>query len=476
MSGLASRLSGDPMLRAPITAPSSLTRHLKTAAVALVVATTVTTSLAGVSTSSAATAASRSTAPVVRAEPTVYFSPNDDHVKDKARIGFTLAKKSTVTVKVRYTYRSGTVVFRQELGKVTRGPHTWKWNGKNHNGRIVRDGQYVVVFVADQVAKDGQTRRAVTYLYADTVYEPSGVQTNTSSPVVYPLTTVVTDRIGFRHGCYGCTEADSAGRYQLRVAKVNDDGSNTVLYTDAGAYPPYTAFPLTWDGRDNAGQALPAGTYTATLDVVDLAGNAGRAGFVFVDVSAAPLVEATGTVTLAPTRNPYTAARSSAARVADGRPSTTGGDDTPPPVPCGTVVPSTVYPDAGAMSYRSSDACGGTWARPSIATAHGGAYLTSVNAPRGISSAQVAMRGKPTVDGETDTAELVVGTYGTGETVTSAAVPGESVTTGSVSAWPWDPTKESYRPQVSWTISTRGVDSYDVADVTVTYKYLTPQQ
>lgn len=86
------------------------------------------------------------------------------------------------------------------------------------------------------------------------------------------------------------------------------------------------------------------------------------------------------------------------------------------------------------------------------------------------------MRGKPTFDGETDTAELVVNMSG-GETVhvTSNPAVGETVTTGSTKGWDWDPTQEMIRPGVGWTITTRGNDSYDVAAVTVTYKYLTPQ-
>ena len=447
-------------------------RPLRTAAVALVAAATVTTSLAGVS---SAAGASRATGPVVRSEPIVYFSPNGDHVKDKARIAFTLAKKSEVTVKVRRTDSTRTV-FRKELGKVTRGTHTWRWNGKNHDGRIVRDGQYRVVFVADQVAENGKTRRDSTDLYVDTVYEPPGLTTN--SAAVYPLTQVITDQIGFRHGTLGDTEEDSAARVELRILNVN----NEVVYTKAEPYGdrrlallgqgPGRDYPVTWDGRDNAGQLLPAGKYRAVLDAVDLAGNAGTAGWAYVDVSGVPLVEATGAVTVPPTWNPYAAAASAGARFADGPVSTTGGDDFWP-VPCGTVVASTVYPDAGAMSYRSSDACGGTALRPSIATARGAVDLMSVNAPRGIASVQVAMRGKPTVDGETDTAELRLGAT---TVVTSAAVAGESVTTATVVGWPWDATRERVRAGASWEISTRGVDSYDVADVTVTYKYLTPQQ
>jgi hypothetical protein len=219
---------------------------------------------------------------------------------------------------------------------------------------------------------------------------------------------------------------------------------------------------------------LPAGRYRAELDAVDLAGNAGTSGWAFVDVSDAPLVEATGTITVSPTAS---RAAPTGAGATAGRPSTTGGDDVIP-VPCGTVVPSTAYPDAGARSYRSSDTCGGTYARPSIATATGSVDLRSVTAPRGISSVQVAMRGKPTVDGEADTAELRVGLFNA-ETATpavSAAVAGESVTTSSFVGPAWVPTRERLWPGATWSITTRGVDSYDVAAVTVTYTYLTPQR
>jgi flagellar hook assembly protein FlgD len=454
------------MFRVLTTSPSSGRRPLLTAAGALIAAATVTTSLLGVGPANAASGASGR---VVSADPVTHFSPNDDRVKDKARIGYTLAKKSKVTVKVRRTNGAEKVVLRRELGKVSRGPHTWKWNGKNDNRHVVRDGQYRVVFVADQVARKGKTRRDSTDVFVDTVYEPPGLTTN--SATVYPRTPGVTDQIGFRHGVLGSTEEDLAVRVELRVL----DAADNVVYTRAEPYRPGFDYPLVWDGRGSDGAVLPAGRYRAELAAVDLAGNAGTAGWAFVSVSDVPLVEATGTMTVSPTAS--NAAPPAGARVTDGRAATTGGDDVVP-VPCGTVVPSTVYADPGAMSYRSSDACGGTYARPSIATATGSVDLRAVTAPRGISSVQVAMRGKPTVEGEADTAELRVGLFGaeSATPVRSAPGAGESVTSSSFVGPGWVPTRERLWPGATWSITTHAVDSYDVAAVTVTYKYLTPQR
>ena len=50
------------------------------------------------------------------------------------------------------------------------------------------------------------------------------------------------------------------------------------------------------------------------------------------------------------------------------------------------------------------------------------------------------------------------------------------MTTTQPTSYQWEPMYSStYTRSVSWWIATLGADSYDVADVTVHYTYLTPQ-
>jgi hypothetical protein len=226
---------------------------------------------------------------------------------------------------------------------------------------------------------------------------------------------------------------------------------------------------------------LRAGAYRLRYTVWDLAGNPGDPKAVTVHVSDKPLVEATGSIVVPPTGaskasalgagSPATA-RTAAVR--DVRSSRFGGDD-PQPVPCGTVVPSEVYTEPGAMSFRSSDACGGTTLRPSTASASGYVAmdtLTPQAAPRGLASSWLAMRGRPTATGESDTARLSAG-----DSYFSAPVAGETVTTTEPTrSSPWRSVyRGTYPRSVYWSIATLGTDSYDVADITVHYTYLTPQ-
>ena len=403
----------------------------------------------------------------------VAFSPNGDHSQDKARITFTLARKSEVIVKIRRTNEARTLVYKEKLGVVTRGDHTWVWNGKNRNGKIVKDGHYTAGFVADQVAEDGRKQNRGTAVYVDTTFDATWAP-RLSADTVYPNTAgYPTDFVGLTLG----NDPDDPMTALGKVAEIVTDAEGRVVskqrpfpYLSSGYY---YSMPLSFRGRDAANNPLPAGTYGLRFTVRDLAGNPGGTQTVTVNVSDRPLVETTGYVVVAPT----------GPSVPAGRSSRRGGDDVLP-VPCGTVVASEVYADPGAMSFRSSDACGGTWGRPSLATAGGGVDLASILppevAPRGLRTSWVSMRGKPTVAGETDSATLIpMGGYipGGSSATSSAAVAEESVTTTPPVSYPFEaPYFSDYARGVRWMIETRGTDSFDVAAVTVYFTYLTPQQ
>ena len=400
----------------------------------------------------------------------VAFSPNGDHVQDKARIAFTLAGKSEVVVKIRRTNEARTLVHKEELGTVGGGDHTWVWNGENRNGKVVRDGRYTAVLVAQQVAEEGRKKAVATSLYVDTTFGVAWAP-RLSGDTVYPNTPgYQTDFVGMT---LDTTPDDPMAALGTVVETIRDDRGRVVStgkpfdYLD-GDVP--DSMPLAFRGVDARNNRLPAGTYRLRFTVRDLAGNAGRAKAVTVHVSDQPLVEVTGSVVVAPT----------AAASPTGRSLNRGGDD-PLPVPCGTVVPSALYADPGATSYRASDACGGTWDRPSLATADGGIDLTAILppgvAPRGLRTSWVSMRGRPTVAGETDTARVSTsGGVSTSPFVTSAAAAGETVTASPTISHPFEAAYfTDYVRRVRWTIQTQGTDSFDVAAVTVSFTYLTPQ-
>ena len=400
----------------------------------------------------------------------VAFSPNGDHVQDKARIAFTLAGRSEVVVKIRRSSGARTLVHKEKLGTVRGGNHTWVWSGKNRNGKVVEDGRYTAVLVAEQVAENGRKKAVATSLYVDSTFDVAWAP-RLSGDTVYPNTPgYPTDFVGMT---LDTTPDDPMAALGTVVETIRDDQGRVVstgkpfAYLD-GDVP--EAMPLAFRGVDARNDRLPAGTYRIRFFVRDLAGNPGRAKEVIAHVSDQPLVEVTGSVVVAPT----------AASSPTGRSLSRGGDD-PLPIPCGTVVPSTAYAEPGAMSYRSSDACGGTWDRPSLATANGGTDLTALLppdvAPRGLRTSWVSMRGRPTVAGETDTARVSTsGGVSTSPFVTSAAAAGETVTTSPTISHPFEaPYFTDYVRRVRWTIETRGTDSFDVAAVTVSFTYLTPQ-
>jgi flagellar hook assembly protein FlgD len=418
----------------------------------------------------------------------LWFSPNKDRVSDKAKIGFVLREEAKVTVRVRRANEARTLVYEQDLGKISGSsggwtPHAWKWNGRNLDGKVVRDGGYTASFLAKAVVDDKLQVRSAK-LYVDTGYDMPKAP-GTSLDTLYPRTTLMRDALAVTLSGKGMLA--TVGR---AVMKVTDDDGSVVRRIDGNASW-RRSLVLPFDGRDAAGEPLPGGRYTLGFKVWDKAGNQGRSKTARMQISDKALVEATGSLVVPPVGSTTaTGEAGSPATVAshgsDDRPSTTGGDD-PQPRPCGTVVPSEVYPDAGAKSFRSADTCGTDWLRPNMAWASGMLSLDDLTAdvaPRGLWTSKVSMRGRPTVAGEADTADLFLGGIGFSPNPTqlprgstSPATTEESVTTvGPVdsyrppvySAW-------TSAPQVYWTIATYGRDSFDVAGVTVGYSYLTPE-
>jgi FlgD Ig-like domain len=446
-------------------------RSFRNATVAFVAAATLGAPLATLGTADAA----GSTRPVIKLDVDVNkgvsLSPNGDGSKDKARIRFTLASRSDVFVSVRRNNKDRTVVYRKKLGRLSGGGHVWQWNGKSLRGKPVRDGRYSAVFVADQVARAGKTSRSSADVFVDTYFNAKW-SPKLSADSVYPHTTLIQDSIVVTLNNTGDDPMTALGQVVSTLKDASGHVVATSRYSDyrASDYPEGT--PIEFRGTDSKNKyPLPAGTYRLRYTVWDAAGNPGGAKAVTVYVSGKPLVEATGSFVAPPTVG-WTA------------PAATGGGRDPQPVPCGSVVPSEVYSEPGATSFRSSDSCGGTWGRPSLAAAGGRLTLDALTtqvAPRGLRSSWLSMRGKPTVAGESDTARLFSGGlsyfYGTsGPHASSAAVTDETVTTTEPVSYPLDvPYFRGYTRSVNWWIATLGADSYDVADVTVHYIYLTPQ-
>lgn len=398
--------------------------------------------------------------PLLSVKRTTYFSPNGDDSKDVAGIPITLTKRADVTVKVArgYDSRHLPIVGPVHLGTLRAGTHRWTWDGRRDDGRRARDGQYLVIVKA-RAAADGTSRKRYATVEADTAYDAAAL--STYSHTVYPRTTLTHDQTAFSNG--RDRGSDQVAWGTLRIT----DRAGDVVAERKDPYRPWVGeYPVLWDGRDDRGRPLPAGRYWARFIGIDKAGNTGRSARLPVVVSGVPLVQATGSVTLPPDATAATGWTTD-------RPGPNGGDD-PVPVPCGTVVASTVYDEPGALSYRSSTACADPVWRPHYATG-GRGFELDANAPRGLRSARVTMRGRPTVDGETDTAELSLrAPFGVTATVSSPAAPGETLTTtpfATVAGW-----RANFAPptDVWWSVTTRGDDSYDVAAFTVEYTYLTP--
>ena len=383
------------------------------------------------------------------------FSPNGDHRKDTARFTLKLTRRAQVTVRVARRNHPPAVV-RDRLGYLRAGSHAWTWDGRKDNGRRARDGAFYVVVTA-KVAGSGVAQRARTSTQIDTIYVAGKVAANGTT--VYPHSTVVHDQVWFGNPTRDTRMATGS--------LVVTDGVGRQVFRDTQRLWPYdrgAQLAAVWDGRNQQGRVVRAGHYWVRIIGTDKAGNTGRTPRHRVDVSATPLVEATGSATVTPKDTLQAPAEVSCDYIQ-------GPNDCPVTTPCGKVVDSTTFTEPGSLSYRSSSTCPDGALNPRhVATGSHFLALDPATVPRGVRTDEVSMLGAPKTAGAPDQGYLTLSSQ------TTASGPDTSVHETSTSTWT-NPAQPNTQPitGLGWGVQTRGDDAYDVKSFTVNYTYLTPK-
>lgn len=193
------------------------------------------------------------------------FSPNTDRRRDSTTVSYRLDQVQKVAVTVQNA--SGTRVVTRLLGSaLSGGSHTWVWNGRTSAGATAASGTYKVSLATSRLLSNGQTLRGLaTHSVVVDLVRPSITSTSASPATVYPYvdhykdTTTVSFRL-----------SEPVSRVQMRI--YNRSGS-LVRTVATGARATAGATKVTWNGRNNAGAGVPAGSYRYRLETVDVAGN-----------------------------------------------------------------------------------------------------------------------------------------------------------------------------------------------------------
>jgi flagellar hook assembly protein FlgD len=204
----------------------------------------------------------------------VRFSPNGDGSQDRTQFSYRPSQRAAVKVTVRDA--RGHVVRTANLGKQRRGWHRWNWNGRNHNGAYVRDGAYRVSFTATtsrhgKQLRDSDTTRAVARTRFDR--SPNGIVfapgVYLDRDAIYRDTTYFKDEFSWNGAFYRTSMQGSFGsRGASRIT--GPDGG--VVYERGDRYHGDNQ-DSTWDGTDEDGVRVPAGTYSLVNTWTDLYGN-----------------------------------------------------------------------------------------------------------------------------------------------------------------------------------------------------------
>ena len=85
------------------------------------------------------------------------FSPNNDWYEDTTNVSFTLTKTASVTLSI---WQGNELVYSRTSTE-RYGRHSWGWTGEDNEGRIVRDGKYMVRLSASRGKESVSLQREI---------------------------------------------------------------------------------------------------------------------------------------------------------------------------------------------------------------------------------------------------------------------------------------------------------------------------
>ncbi len=210
------------------------------------------------------------------------FSPNGDGSEDSLRIRWTNAvRMDSLTLRV---FRpDGKLVGSRGIPDTGNGAQAWDWNGVVGGSRV-RPGRYVLqlVGVAGGRTFSAPSRRPATLAQVGAF----GVTVDTTAPVVKSAsassTLVSPNGDGTRDTVRLSMTSTGATRWALLIA--SPAGTIRTASGSGGS------IGFTWRGYRNDGRRAPDGRYTATLGVIDAAGNKARRSFTLTVDTTAPVI------------------------------------------------------------------------------------------------------------------------------------------------------------------------------------------
>lgn len=218
------------------------------------------------------------------------FSPNDDGRFDTIEIDYAQVDVwDSAVVEVRDV--TDAVVFTSPvvLPVPPSNDGTFLYDGKDGFGVVLPDGAYTVRLTASRTLDSGD---AVSSTYA-----PMPFVIDTAALAPLSLTPSVSTFYPYVDGYRDSVKLNYTGQEPYsRVDYVVRNAANTIVRTKRIL----AAADASWNGRNNVGSRVPAGSYTVLIRVIDSLGNIGFSPAATVTVSDKKLVTITKAVTVTP--------------------------------------------------------------------------------------------------------------------------------------------------------------------------------